>query len=138
MEAVYYNSRKGGMHYPLAFIAMLILLLLNANSCSGGAAVGIQLVKSNATFGCNGRLECLIMEDDLELEILMNPYISRILSGPPKPSKTKGTGIPNKEAIPCGTKQDPKPYGNCIGKPKGGNGNHVEKCNSKYKRGCQG
>ncbi|KAG7982371.1 hypothetical protein I3843_04G049400 [Carya illinoinensis] len=132
MEAVHYNSRKGGMHYPLAFIAMLILVLLNANSCSGGAAVGIQLIKSNTTFGCNVRLEeCLIMEDDLELEFLMNPYISRILPSTTTKSPTAGSKQPNKPAVPCGNNGDP--YSRCIAHA-GGNGNS-EKCGT-YKRNC--
>ncbi|KAG6716537.1 hypothetical protein I3842_04G054300 [Carya illinoinensis] len=129
MEAVYYN-RKGGMHYSLSFIAMLILLLLNANSCSGGAAVGIQLVKSNTTFGCNGRLEeCLIMEDVLELEFLMNPYISRILV----PDNNGGTGASKdkNKAYPCGKPGDP--YANCIA-PAGGKAKNKENC-SQYQRG---
>ncbi|KAG2663270.1 hypothetical protein I3760_16G019800 [Carya illinoinensis] len=96
MEAVYDNSRKGGMHYPVAFIAMLILLLLGANSCSGGAAVGIQLVKSNTTFRCDGRLDECLVEDDFELELLINPYISRSLG---KQGKGHTTDISGKRGI---------------------------------------
>ncbi|KAF5457628.1 hypothetical protein F2P56_021717 [Juglans regia] len=128
MEAVFYNRKQGGMHYPLAFIAMLILLLLNANSCCGGAAVGI-LVKSNSstTFGCDGRLDECLMEEDLELELLINPYISRILGA--GHSSTGGTQNPNKPALPCGKPEDP--YSKCIGKK---NVNKESHC-SKYNRG---
>ena len=62
---------KGGT-IPLALFVMLMLLL---NPCCGAAVI----VKSNNTVICDGRLhECLI-EDDLELELVINPYISRML-----------------------------------------------------------
>lgn len=61
--------------YPLA-IVFVMLILLNAYCC--GAAV---LIKSNTTVRCNGRLDECLIEDDLELELLMNPYISRMLPG---------------------------------------------------------
>ncbi|KAG6620687.1 hypothetical protein I3842_16G018900 [Carya illinoinensis] len=131
MEAVYDNSRKGGMHYPVAFIAMLILLLLGANSCSGGAAVGIQLVKSNTTFGCDGRLDECLVEDDFELELLINPYISRILG---KQGKGHTTDISAKrgKTITCGRSNDPK-YASCIARVKGPK--KVD-CRGAYNRNC--
>ena len=66
------QKAKGGI-YPLAFFVMLILL--NAYCCTGAAI----LVKSNTSFQCNDRLgECLI-EDEVELEYLISPYVSRML-----------------------------------------------------------
>uniref|UniRef100_A0A2N9FIM5 Uncharacterized protein n=1 Tax=Fagus sylvatica TaxID=28930 RepID=A0A2N9FIM5_FAGSY len=72
------KNAKGGT-YPLALMfVMLIVLLLNAYCC--GAAV---IVKSNTTVHCNGRLDECLIEDDLELEFLINPYISRVLADAP-------------------------------------------------------
>ena len=68
------KNAKGGT-YPLALFVML-MLLLNAYCCD--AAV---LVKSNTTIRCDGRLDECLIEDDLELEFLVNPYISRVLAG---------------------------------------------------------
>ena len=62
--------------YPRA-IVFVMLILLNAYCC--GAAV---FVKSSTTVCCNGRLDECLIEDDLDLELLMNPYISRMLKGP--------------------------------------------------------
>nr|POF16649.1 hypothetical protein CFP56_69300 [Quercus suber] len=70
------QKAEGGI-YPVAFFVML--MLINAHCC--GAAV---LVKSNASVRCDDHpSECLI-EDEVELEYLMNPYISRMLVDPPK------------------------------------------------------
>ena len=63
--------------YPVEFFVML--MLINAHYC--GAAV---LIKSNASVRCDDHpSECLI-KDEVELEYLMNPYISRMLADPPK------------------------------------------------------
>ena len=72
--------------YPLA-IVFVMLVLLNAYCC--GAAV---LVKSNTTARCNGRLDECLIEDDLELELLTNPYISRMLSDPPSHPTQRAVG----------------------------------------------
>ena len=68
------KNAKGGT-YPLALFVML-MLLLNAYCCD--AAV---LVKSNTTVRRNGRLDECLIEDDLELEFLVNPYISLVFAG---------------------------------------------------------
>ena len=66
---------KGGI-YPLAISFMMVMLLINAYCCAGAAVV----VESNTTtVRYNGHVEESLMEYDLELEFLMNPYISRIL-----------------------------------------------------------
>ena len=71
---------KGGI-YPLAISFVMVMLLINAYCCAGAAVV----VESNTTtIRYNGRLEESLIEYDLELEFLMNPYISRILQTPPK------------------------------------------------------
>ena len=71
---------KGGI-YPLAISFVMVMLLINAYCCAGAAVV----VESNiTTVRYNGRLEESLIEYDLELEFLMNPYISRILQTPPK------------------------------------------------------
>ena len=68
------QKAKGGM-YPVAILFVMVMLL-NAYCCVGSAVI----VKSNTTtVRYNGHLD--LIEDDLELELefLMNPYISRIL-----------------------------------------------------------
>ena len=56
-----------------------MLMLINTHCC--GAAF---LVKSKAPVRCNDHpSECLI-KDKVELEYLMNPYISQMLADPPK------------------------------------------------------
>ena len=91
------RKAKGGI-YPLAFFVMLILL--NAYCCAGAAI----LVKSNTSVQCNDRLgECLI-EDEVELEYLMSPYISRMLDdNPPKEHPAVNALDPQKtcEGIGC-------------------------------------
>ena len=99
--------------YPLVPF-LVILILLFYPYCS--AAAGI-LVKSNTTVHCNGGLnECLI-KDEVELDFMMNPYVTRILRG--GSSATGGTGNPSRgqcDAVPT-----------CVGsKP----------CRSSYSRGC--
>ena len=87
---------KGGI-YPLAIFVMV--MLLNAYCCAGAAVV----VESNTTtVRYNGHVEESLMEYDLELEFLMNPYITRILRTPPKPV-TNGSKNPNKACGPCST-----------------------------------
>ena len=67
------KKAKGGT-YPLALFVML-MLLLNAYCCD--AAI---LVKSNTTVRCDGQLDKCLIEDNLELELVINPYISRMLA----------------------------------------------------------
>ncbi|KAB1211542.1 hypothetical protein CJ030_MR6G013284 [Morella rubra] len=100
------HKRKGGVFfYHLAFFVMLILL----DSYCCGAAV---LVKSNSSFRCDGRLDECLIEEDLELEFLMNPYVSRILAN----HKEKPNNLDPYKAIfkkPCGETNDPQ-YQKCI------------------------
>ncbi|KAG6660679.1 hypothetical protein CIPAW_03G121700 [Carya illinoinensis] len=103
---------KGGRTATPAFLSMLLMMmmsmmLLNAYCC--GAAV---LAKSNTSFRCtSGRLDECLIEEDLELELLMNPYVSRILA---VQTVTGGTKDPNHPAIqPCGQPQDAG-YNACI------------------------
>ena len=81
---------------------MLIVLLLNAYCC--GAAV---IVKSNTTVHCNGRLDECLIEDDLELEFLINPYISRVLADAPSQynpaADNNGDSCPKCEIYKTGT-----------------------------------
>lgn len=90
------QNGKGGI-YPLAIVFVMVMLLINPYCCAGAAVV----VKSNTTTVRynNGRLEESLIEYDLELELLMNPYATRILAGvKPSPSPSyealDGTGIP--------------------------------------------
>jgi hypothetical protein len=121
-----YNT-KGVIMYPLAFFAMLILL--NGYCCAAAAV----LVKSNTTFRCDGRLDECLIEDDLELEFLMNPYVSRVLADPPPKHPSPGAGDPNHAPFePCAGPKDA--YGKCIAnyKPPNNNGcvpkNKYHKC----------
>uniref|UniRef100_A0A2N9HSJ5 Uncharacterized protein n=1 Tax=Fagus sylvatica TaxID=28930 RepID=A0A2N9HSJ5_FAGSY len=87
------KNAKGGT-YPLALFVMLILLF-NAYCC--GAAV---LVKGNTTVHCNGRLDECLIEDELELVFLTNPYISRMLAnGKPHPTIK---AVQNRNKPACG------------------------------------
>ncbi|GMY12869.1 hypothetical protein FCV25MIE_08111 [Fagus crenata] len=116
------KKAKGGT-YPLALFVMLMLLL---NAYCSDAAV---LVKSNTTVRCDGRLDECLIEDDLELEFLINPYISRVLAGTGKSvveidakkdsGKTCGTGCTDDAGHPCRPCSD----ANCQKK-------------SPYRRGC--
>lgn len=83
------QKAKGGI-YPLAFFVMLILL--NAY-CRTDAAI---LVKSNTSVQCNDRLGECLTEDEVELEYLMSPYISRMLDDPPKHPAPAAVYYPDK------------------------------------------
>ncbi|KAG6720835.1 hypothetical protein I3842_03G082400 [Carya illinoinensis] len=108
MEVVTYKTKVGSgrMHHDLAFFAMLIILF-NAYCCNASV-----IVKSNSSFQCNGRLDECLFEEELELELLMNPYVSRMLIDYPRPKTDK----PGEPAIACGHAQDP--YDVCISKIK--------------------
>ena len=69
---------KGGI-YPLAILFVMVMLLIYPYCCAGAAVV----VESNTTTVRynNGRIEESLIEYDLELELLMNPYVSRVLAG---------------------------------------------------------
>ncbi|KAB1211539.1 hypothetical protein CJ030_MR6G013281 [Morella rubra] len=122
------HKKKGGiLLYHLAFLVMLILL----DSYCCGAAV---LVKSNSSFQCVGRLDECLIEDDLELEFLMNPYVSRILAhGGKTPPQSKDRNNPAFKT--CGQLSDDPQYQKCIAKfqPK------HKQCGGKgtYSRGCK-
>jgi hypothetical protein len=73
-----YNTKGVIIMYPLAVFAIMLMILLNGYGCAAAAAV---LVKSNTTFRCDGRLDECLIEDDLQFEFLMNPYVSRVLAG---------------------------------------------------------
>jgi hypothetical protein len=72
-----YNTKGVIIMYPLAVFAIMLMILLNGYGCAAAAV----LVKTNTTFRCDGRLDECLIEDDLQLEFLMNPYVSRVLSG---------------------------------------------------------
>ena len=90
---------KGGI-YPLAILFVMMMLLIYPYCCAGAAVV----VESNTTTVRynNGRIEESLIEYDLELESLMNPYVSRILAG--GQTVTGATGNRNRPAcvpMPC-------------------------------------
>jgi hypothetical protein len=72
-----YNSKGVMVMSPLAVFAIMLIILLNGYVCDHAAAV---LVKTNTTFRCDGRLDECLLEDDLQFEFLMNPYVSRVLA----------------------------------------------------------
>jgi len=87
---------KGGI-YPLAISFVMVMLLINAYCCAGAAVV----VESNTTtVRYNGRLEESLIEYDLELEYLMNPYLTRILGNDPK-YVTSESQVRNKPCTSC-------------------------------------
>jgi hypothetical protein len=103
-----YNTKGVIIMYPLAFFAMLILL--NGYGCAAAAV----LVKSNTTFRCDGRLDECLIEDDLELEFLMNPYVSRVLVDPPTSKGNKANNQNQPVFDPCGGRNDAPNYQSCI------------------------
>ncbi|KAM3760924.1 hypothetical protein ACB098_01G230000 [Castanea mollissima] len=87
---------KGGL-YPLAISFVMVMLLINAYCCAGAAVV----VESNTTtVRYNGRVEESLIEYDLELEYLMNPYLTRILGKDPD-FVTDASKIRGKACKPC-------------------------------------
>jgi hypothetical protein len=73
-----YSTKGFIIMYPLPFFAIMLILLNGYASASAAAAV---LVETNTTFRCDGRLDECLLEDDLQFEFLMNPYVSRVLAG---------------------------------------------------------
>ena len=99
--------------YPVAILFVMVIFLINAYCCAGAAVV----VESNTTTVRynNDRLEESLIEYDLELEFLMNPYISRVLDSDPY-HPTSQTGNPH--STPCEpTPSNPHP---CSGDKKCG------------------
>ncbi|KAG7986477.1 hypothetical protein I3843_03G083000 [Carya illinoinensis] len=105
------NTKGGGKHTLAIMLCVMLIVLLNGYCC--GAAV---LVKSNSSFQCNGRLEeCLFELEELDLELLVNPYVSRMLkqgAGDVHPAMNALEA--SKAAIPCGQPGDP--IGSCVAK----------------------
>ena len=93
-------------------MAMLVLVIscMNANCCR--AAV---LLKSNATYqncGNGGEADeyhCGLIAEDLELELLFDSHVSRMLGTAPDPG-TSNTVKPGQAAEPCGKTNPGKPY----------------------------
>jgi hypothetical protein len=107
-----YNTKGVIIMYPLAVFAIM-LILLNGYGCAAAAV----LVKTNTTFRCDGRLDECLIEDDLELEFLMNPYVSRVLVDHPPTHPSTGTGVPNHAPFePCAGPKDA--YTKCVTKYK--------------------
>ena len=98
-----FQKRKGD--FLLAFVVMIILLKTN---CCRAAL----LVKSNTTYQCNGRLEEYRIAEDVELELglVMNSNVIRILQSGNTPSVTAGTENPSTPV----QENCPTAYGNCI------------------------
>ncbi|GMN67777.1 hypothetical protein TIFTF001_036835 [Ficus carica] len=111
-------------------MAMLVLVIscMNANCCR--AAV---LLKSNATYqncGNGGEADeyhCRLIAEDLELELLFDSHVSRMLGGDGPDPGTGGTGNGKKPAKPCGPSNPGNPY--CNGKGQ----KPTQNCN-KYNR----
>lgn len=88
---------RGGGIYPLAILFVMVMLLINAYCCAGAVVV----VESNTTtVRYNGRVEESLIEYDLELEYLLNPKISRILTDP-KPPLIYASTDKNHACDPC-------------------------------------
>ncbi|GMY12878.1 hypothetical protein FCV25MIE_08117 [Fagus crenata] len=99
------KNAKGGT-YPLALF--VLILLFNAYCCGAGV-----LVKGNTTVHCNGRLDECLIEDELELVFLTNPYISRILDGGSGHPAVNAVNNPNRAACTgttCSHGDNKSPY----------------------------
>ncbi|WRX21805.1 hypothetical protein QQP08_014292 [Theobroma cacao] len=66
--------------------------------------------KSNTTFRCSGRLNDCLIAEDMELELLMDSHISRMLIGANGKATIDFTNVAHK-TVPCGPG---KQYGPCI------------------------
>ena len=120
MINVVYTTGKGGLSRRFAAPAMLttkavvvvlvLLLVINTNCCR--AAV---LLKRNATYerycdnGGGGDENCLIAEEYLELEFLMDSHVSRMLADG-QSGGTNGANNPNAHTQPCGQANRGEPY----------------------------
>jgi hypothetical protein len=71
---------------PLSVFAIMLMILLNGYGCAAAAV----LVKTNTTFRCDGRLDECLIQDDLQLEFLMNAYVSRVLDDAHQPASPGG------------------------------------------------
>ncbi|XVE86202.1 hypothetical protein DITRI_Ditri18aG0016900 [Diplodiscus trichospermus] len=113
----------GGMLSLALFV--MIMLMVNTD-CSRAAAF---MEKSNTSFRCGGSWhddDCSLIAEDMELELLMDSYISRMLigeNGKPVIDFTKAAG----KTLPCG---EHKPYGPCVKGKK-----VAENCNP-FNRNC--
>ncbi|EOY03716.1 Uncharacterized protein TCM_018828 [Theobroma cacao] len=97
-------DREGGL-FSLALFVML--MLFEANSCR---AAEMLMEKSNTTFSCSGRLNDCLIAEDMELELLMDSHISRMLIGANGKATIDFTNVAHK-TVPCGPG---KQYGPCI------------------------
>ncbi|KAB1218851.1 hypothetical protein CJ030_MR3G018272 [Morella rubra] len=121
------QNKKGGILLNHLALFLVMLILLDSSFSCGAAHV---LVKSNFSFRCDGRLEECVIAEDLELDFLMKPYVSRILANAGK----TGPLNPTKPGVPCGNlKKDPPAYAICIQKSKPNN----HKCTCKNTYGCR-
>jgi len=93
---------------PLAVFAIMLMILLNGYGC---AAVAV-LVKTNTTFRCDGRLDECLLEDDLQFEFLMNPYVSRVLGA------STGTSTASLNAEKPVYKDCKPAYNSCVHPPE--------------------
>jgi hypothetical protein len=121
-----YNTKGVIIMSPLAVFAIMLMILLNGYGCAAAAAA--VLVKSNTTFRCDGRLDECLIEDDLQFEFLMNPYVSRVLLG-----EQPGTGNTGNSGSPA-FKDCKTGYTSCVAKASGNNNNCVKK--NEYDKSC--
>ncbi|KAG7986476.1 hypothetical protein I3843_03G082900 [Carya illinoinensis] len=114
-----HNTKGGGKHTLAIMLCVMLIVLLNGYCC--GAAV---LVNSNSSFQGDGRLEeCLFELGELDLELLVNPYISRMLkqgAGDDHPAMDALEA--SKVAIPCGQRGDS--IAHCVGAKQGCTGTY--------------
>jgi hypothetical protein len=122
-----YNTKGVIIMSPLAVFAIMLMILLNGYGCAAAAAA--VLVKSNTTFRCDGRLDECLLEDDLQFEFLMNPYVSRVLVNG-QPAGTGNTG----NSGSAGFKDCKTSYTPCVAKASGTNNNCVKK--NEYDKSC--
>jgi hypothetical protein len=101
-----YNTKGMIIVSSLAMFAIMLMILLNGYGCAAAAV----LVKTNTTFRCDGRLDECLIKDDLQLEFLMNPYVSRLLDEADHQPEyaVELSKNPNKPVFPpCGGKSPP-------------------------------
>ncbi|KAJ9173180.1 hypothetical protein P3X46_016343 [Hevea brasiliensis] len=81
------------------FATLHVFLVFLIVSTIGNSCRAAFLQKSNATFRCeDGHLDDCLIADDLELEVLMDSYITRILGDTDDPPFSDFTSYPSETA----------------------------------------
>ncbi|XWS41013.1 hypothetical protein CRYUN_Cryun17cG0044700 [Craigia yunnanensis] len=118
------DQTDGGLVSLALFV--MVMLIFNTNCC----IAAVLMEKSNTSFPCGGgRLDddCSLIAEDIELELLMDSYISRMLIGGNVKVTIDFTKAA-KKTVNCGYGTQ---YGPCM------DGKKVPNNCSRFNRNCQ-